>query len=67
MILRRTAGRTGGIPAAAPVFRGAVSPPARFIVVGRAKSIKPRRTKCDVQGFVGGVMVFEAEITGMPL
>lgn len=48
-------------------FRGAVSPPARLVVIGRATSVKPRRTKCDVQGFVGDVMVFEAQITGMPV
>ena len=48
-------------------FRGAIAPPARFLVIGRAKSIKRRRTICDTQGFVDGVMVFEAQITGMPV
>jgi len=48
-------------------FRGAVEPPARFLVVGRATMLKPRRTVCVTQGFVGDAMVFEAEITGMPI
>jgi 3-hydroxyacyl-[acyl-carrier-protein] dehydratase len=48
-------------------FRGAVSPPARFVVVGRPKQVKPRRTICETQGFVDGAMVFEGEITGMPV
>lgn len=48
-------------------FRGAVTPPARFVVIGHAKSIKPRRMVCYLQGFVGDEMVFEGEITGMPV
>ncbi len=48
-------------------FRGVITPPARFVLVGKAKQVKRRRTICDVQGFVDGVMVFEAEITGMPV
>jgi len=46
-------------------FRDTVSPPARFVIIGRRKSIKPRRTLCAMQGFVGSTMVFEGEITGM--
>jgi len=48
-------------------FRGTVTPPARFVVVGRGKSIRPRRIVCETQGFVDSRMVFEAEITGMPV
>ena len=48
-------------------FRGTISPPARYVVVGRSKSIKRRRTVCETQGFVGNTMVFEGEITGMPV
>ena len=48
-------------------FRGTVSPPARFLIVGRGKQIRRRRTVCETQGFVDGTMVFEAEITGMPV
>ena len=48
-------------------FRGTVVPPCRLIVLGKAKQIKSRRTVCDTQGFVDGTMVFEAEITGMPV
>ena len=46
-------------------FRGTVTPPCRFVIVGRGKNIKRRRTVCEFQGFVGDTMVFEAEITGM--
>lgn len=48
-------------------FRGAISPPACFVIVGRAIEVKRRRTICETQGFVDGVMVFEGTITGMPL
>jgi 3-hydroxyacyl-[acyl-carrier-protein] dehydratase len=46
-------------------FRDTIRPPARFVVVGRGKQVKHRRTICEMQGFVGSTMVFEAEITGM--
>lgn len=46
-------------------FRGTITPPCRFVVIGQGKSVKPRRSICQCQGFVGGTMVFEAEITGM--
>lgn len=48
-------------------FRGAVVPPCRLILVGQVKSAKPRRMICLVQGYVGENMVFEGEITGMPI
>jgi 3-hydroxyacyl-[acyl-carrier-protein] dehydratase len=48
-------------------FRGAVEPPARFVLVGRGLQVKPRRVVCEMQGFVDGAMVFEGEITGMPV
>lgn len=48
-------------------FRVAVTPPSRLILVGRGRSLKPRRFITDVQGFVDGTMVFEAAITGMPV
>ena len=46
-------------------FRGTVSPPSRFVIVERGKSLKRRRTVCECQGFIDNTMVFEAEITGM--
>lgn len=46
-------------------FRGAVVPPCRFVVIGRALTLRPRRTVCAAQGFIDTTMVFEAEITGM--
>ena len=48
-------------------FRGAVTPPNRFVIIGHVKSIKTRRMISYMQGFVGEEMVFEAEITGMPV
>jgi len=48
-------------------FRGTVQPPCRFVVVGQGVQVKPRRMICASQGFVGQTMVFEGEITGMPV
>lgn len=48
-------------------FRGTVEPPCRLVVVGRGRSMKPRRMICESQGFVDGTMVFEAVITGMTM
>ena len=48
-------------------FRGTVSPPCRFVVIGRGTQMKPRRVICQSQGFVGQTMVFEGVITGMPV
>lgn len=59
-------GRFVGFAAADEVrFRGTVEPPARFVVVGKAKDVRRRRSVSVTQGFVNGVMVFEANITGM--
>ncbi len=48
-------------------FRGAVVPPCRLLIVGRATKLSARRTESVTQGFVDGTMVFEAQITGMPI
>lgn len=48
-------------------FRGTVEPPCRLVVVGRTLEVKPRRFISETQGFVGGNMVFEGKITGMPV
>ena len=48
-------------------FRGTVTPSCRLVIVGRGKSLKRRRIICECQGFVDHTMVFEAEITGMPV
>jgi 3-hydroxyacyl-[acyl-carrier-protein] dehydratase len=48
-------------------FRGTVTPPARFVIVGRGTQVKRRRIVCETQGFIEDTMVFEAEITGMPV
>ncbi len=48
-------------------FRDAVTPPAKLIMVGKSVEIRPRKSVCAVQGLVHDKLVFEAEITGMPL
>lgn len=48
-------------------FRDSVFPPARVILVGRATDLRIRKFTCDIQGFVDGKMVFEAEIAGIRL
>ncbi len=48
-------------------FRDVIVPPAKFIIMGQAVSIKPRRSICYFQGFVDNKMVFEAKIAGMPV
>lgn len=48
-------------------FRGAVTPPSRLILAGRSIDVRPRRMICEVQGFIDGTMVFEGQITGMPI
>jgi len=48
-------------------FRGAVVPPCRLILMGKALEIRPRRCVAYVQGYVNNSMVFEAKITGMPM
>jgi 3-hydroxyacyl-[acyl-carrier-protein] dehydratase len=48
-------------------FRGAAEPPCRLVLAGRGRQLKPRRVVTDIQGFIDNTMVFEVEITGMPV
>jgi 3-hydroxyacyl-[acyl-carrier-protein] dehydratase len=48
-------------------FRGPVRVGDRLVLIAKGKRVKPRQTICDVQGFVGATLVFQAEIIGMPL
>ncbi len=48
-------------------FRDSVFPPSRVILVGRSVDLRIRKFKCEIQGFVKGRMVFEAEISGIRL
>lgn len=48
-------------------FRGAVVPVDRLYLVVKLIDYRPRRFICAAQGFVKNQMVFEAEITGMPI
>ncbi len=48
-------------------FRESVTPPARIYLIAVARELRPRRILSDVQGIVDGKLIFEAQITGMPL
>lgn len=46
-------------------FRGSVEPGDDLIMVVRAKALRSRMAVFEAQGFVGGKMVFEGEVTGI--
>ena len=48
-------------------FRGPVLPPCKLILMGEMVSMSSRRVVCYSQAFVNSTMVFEGQITGMPL
>lgn len=48
-------------------FRSPVRPGDRLVLIGKAVRIHRRQTVFNVQGFVGGTMVFHADILGVPL
>jgi 3-hydroxyacyl-[acyl-carrier-protein] dehydratase len=48
-------------------FREAVVPPARLYILAKAVELRRRRIICDVQGVVDGRIVFEGQITGVPM
>ena len=48
-------------------FRSPVRPGDRLVLVGKATRLHRRQTVFNVQGFVGGTMVFHADIIGVPL
>lgn len=48
-------------------FREAVIPPARMYIIEKLLEVRPRRVIIAAQGVIAGKIVFEAEITGMPL
>ena len=48
-------------------FRGPVVPPCKLILMGEMVSMSSRRVVCYSQAFVDSTMVFEGQITGMPL
>lgn len=48
-------------------FRGTVVPGDRLILAAKVTDIRPRRAVFACQGLVGGRMVVEAIITGMPV
>jgi len=48
-------------------FRGQVRPGDRFIVLCRELELRRRRCVCRTQGWVRDQLVFEGQITGMPM
>src|SRR5207247_7972839 len=48
-------------------FRGPVRPGDRLVLVGKALRLNRRQSRFNVQGFVGGQMVFHAGIIGIAL
>lgn len=48
-------------------FRLPVRPGDRLLLVAKATRMNRRQTVFNVQGFVGGTMVFHADILGVPL
>ena len=48
-------------------FRGPVHPGDRLVLVGKGVHIGRRTSTFNVQGFVGGTMVFHAQVIGVPL
>jgi 3-hydroxyacyl-[acyl-carrier-protein] dehydratase len=48
-------------------FRSQVRPGDRLLLIGKAVKLDRRQSIFNVQGFVGGKMVFHADIIGVPL
>jgi 3-hydroxyacyl-[acyl-carrier-protein] dehydratase len=48
-------------------FRGVVRPGDRLVLVGKGQKVHRRQCQINVQGFVNNVMVFHADIIGVPL
>ena len=48
-------------------FRGQITPGQKLILLGKLVDLRPRRAIFDTQGVVDGKLVFQAQITGMPL
>lgn len=48
-------------------FRSTVRPGDRLVLIGRAIKLMRRQMIFNVQGFVGGTMVFHADVFGVPM
>ena len=48
-------------------FRGVVRPGDRLVLVCKGKRMRRQMSIFNVQGFVGGAMVFEGDVIGVPL
>jgi 3-hydroxyacyl-[acyl-carrier-protein] dehydratase len=47
-------------------FRGVVRPGDRLVLVGKGLRVHRRQTIFNVQGFVGGALVFHGDVIGVP-
>ena len=67
-ILRRSDVKFVGFAAVDSVkFRGQVTPGDRLLIVAKEVEFRPRRVICACQGLVNGTIVFEGQVTGMPM
>ena len=67
-ILRRSDVKFVGFAAVDKVkFRGQVVPGDRLLIIAKELEFRPRRVICAAQGLVNGTIVFEGEVTGMPM
>jgi len=48
-------------------FRGVIRPGDRLVMLARGRKLSRRMSVFDTQGFVGGKLVFEGTVTGVPL
>lgn len=48
-------------------FRRTVGPGDTLVLIGQEVKFSVKRMVCDVQGYVNGSLVFETQITGMPV
>lgn len=48
-------------------FREPAIPPARLFILSSDRETRPRRIVSDTQGIIDGRLIFEAQVTGMPM
>ena len=66
-ILKPEMGFIGFAKADRTRFRGAVTPPNSFYLIAKMVDVNRRRVVADCQGICNGILVFESNITGMPV
>ncbi len=48
-------------------FRGIVEPPCRLLLLGKSIDLNPRKFVCAFQALLDGKLVFQAQLTGIPI